>query len=115
MRESSVEQRLSKGAKRLGFLSYKFVSPGNSGVPDRIVMGYGKIWFVELKTDRGILSRVQAKQIDRLRRHGMFVRVAHGPEDVDRLLAEMAEVARQEGGGALWSSSRMTTKGGRSK
>ena len=35
--------------KRQKYLTYKFVSPNNRGVPDRIVMHNGEILFVEFK------------------------------------------------------------------
>ena len=60
-RESAVERRLVSGVKARGGLCWKCVSPGTSGVPDRIVVTRtGEIWFVELKADDGRLSPRQA-------------------------------------------------------
>ena len=60
MKESAIEEKLVKGIKELGGLAYKFVSPGNIGVPDRmIILPGGKVFFVELKTDEGRLSNMQ--------------------------------------------------------
>ena len=41
-KEKSIEKRLVDGVKALGGRCYKWVSPGNSGVPDRIVLLDGK-------------------------------------------------------------------------
>lgn len=49
MRENKIEKYLVSQVNRIGGLCLKFVSPGNSGVPDRIVMFQGTIVFVELK------------------------------------------------------------------
>ena len=50
MRESTVEARLRKGVERAGGRCLKFVSPGHTGVPDRIIlMPGGKVYFAELK------------------------------------------------------------------
>lgn len=50
MLEKHIESKLRKKVKELGGRAYKFVSPGNSGVPDRlIVLPNGKIGFAELK------------------------------------------------------------------
>lgn len=51
MLESKVEQKFRlRVEKELGAKVLKLVSPGNSGVPDRIVLqAKGKIYFVELK------------------------------------------------------------------
>lgn len=68
MREKDIEKILVTEVKKLGGRAYKWVSPGNDGVPDRIVILPGeKAYFVELKTDRGKLSALQTVQIDRLK------------------------------------------------
>ena len=60
MLEKDVEKKLIRGIKKLGGRAYKWVSPGNAGVPDRIIiMPEGRIYFVELKTDTGRLSGLQ--------------------------------------------------------
>lgn len=50
MLENEVEKKLAKKVKALGGRAYKFVSPGNAGVPDRlVVMPGGKVGFAEIK------------------------------------------------------------------
>ena len=50
--EKTTEAYLRDRVKALGGRSYKWVSPGCSGVPDRIVvMPGGRIVFVELNID----------------------------------------------------------------
>ena len=83
MRESTFEAKFGKMVKKLGGLSYKWVSPGNAGVPDRIVFfppgtWIGEtlvegIWFVELKSTKGKLTPRQRHQHDRLRQRGAQV------------------------------------------
>ena len=48
MLEKEVEAYLKKVANKNGFLCYKFTCPSTAGVPDRILMGYGRCFFVEL-------------------------------------------------------------------
>ena len=87
MKESQIETRLRQGVKALGGRAYKFVSPGNTGVPDRlVVLPGGRILFVELKTDTGKLSPMQIRQIDSLRSRGVPVRVLYGMEAVEEFL-----------------------------
>ena len=58
--EKDIEKMLTEGVKKMGGRCLKWVSPGNDGVPDRIViMPGGRIWFVELKDDGGQLSELQ--------------------------------------------------------
>ena len=69
MLEKDIERKLVAGVKRAGGKAYKFVSPGNVGVPDRIVIWpNGVIHFVELKTSKGVLSRLQGVQARELQK-----------------------------------------------
>lgn len=79
MREAELEDILVTEIRKSGGRTYKWVSPGNSGVPDRIVLlPAGKIIFVELKTDTGKLSAQQKIQINRIQSLGQDVRVVKG-------------------------------------
>lgn len=79
MRESSVEARLVKLVRARGGLCFKFVSPGNPGVPDRIVITpEGRTVYVELKTEVGRLSAIQKWQHEELRKRGAEVRTLKG-------------------------------------
>lgn len=90
MAEREIEKKLVDGVRKLGGRAYKFVSPGNDGVPDRIVVlpGISPV-FVELKTETGRLSSLQNVQIKKLKDLGQDVRVLYGLEDVKRFLEEM--------------------------
>jgi len=92
MKESTLEARLVQGVKALGGRAYKFVSPGNVGVPDRLVLlPNGRILFAELKTDTGRLSQMQAHQIRELRQKGAEVWVVQGETGVQRFLGACRE------------------------
>lgn len=59
------EKILVAEVRKLGGRAYKWVSPGNDGVPDRIAIFPGKApVFVELKTDTGKLSALQRSRSD---------------------------------------------------
>ena len=98
MLEREVEKFLVKGVREKGGRAFKWVSPGNDGVPDRIVILPGRVpVFVELKTETGRLSRIQSVQIQRLRSLGQDVRVLHGVDEVRRFL-DLCDTASSEGG-----------------
>ena len=99
MKESAIEKKLLEGVRRLGFRAYKFISPGNDGVPDRIVMGRGKTIFVELKTDVGRPSPIQKVQIKMLQDLGQDVRVLYGSKGVEEFLQSLRGIV--SGGGGL--------------
>lgn len=83
MREIDIERELREGVEKTGGRAYKFVSPGNNGVPDRIVIFPGRQpVFVELKTQKGNLSAMQKVQLSRLKRLGQRVEVLKGIDDV---------------------------------
>ena len=90
MKESTIEARLVREVKKRGGLCYKFTSPGNPGVPDRIViLPGGTTVYVELKTEIGRLAKIQKWQIEELRKRGADVRVLKG---MDQVLAFLEEV-----------------------
>lgn len=71
MLERDIERKLGEQLRGLGCLYYKFVSPGQRGVPDRIVVcPDGTLWFVELKRPQGKLGALQSVQLSRLARYG---------------------------------------------
>ena len=88
-KEKSIEKRLVDGVKALGGRCYKWVSPGNSGVPDRIVLLDGETIFVELKRDGGIVSPIQERQIQRIAKTGNRVEVVFGETGVENFLRRL--------------------------
>ena len=80
--EKDIERWLGNQLKKMGCIYMKFVSPGNDGVPDRIiVLPGGGVIFVELKDTTGKLMANQRVQISRLRKQGALVFVVTGMSD----------------------------------
>ena len=97
MRERDIEAYLRDKIRAWGGLALKWVSPGNNGVPDRIViMPGGRIVFVELKAPGGRPTKLQQKQHERLRKLGCDVRVIDSYEGVDQLAQELIACQRQQ-------------------
>lgn len=91
LKEKDIEKRLVNGVKSLGGRCYKWVSPGNSGVPDRIVLLDGETIFVELKRGDGVVSPIQERQIRRIAKTGNQVEVIFGKSGVDNFLRRLAK------------------------
>ena len=90
MKEAAIEARLVKMVRSRGGLCYKFVSPSNPGVPDRIVITPGgRTIYVELKTEIGRLANIQRWQLDEMRKRGADVRVLKGLEEVKAFVEEV--------------------------
>lgn len=94
MRESKIEAHLRDETRKRGGRAYKWVSPGNNGVPDRMVlMPGGRIWFVELKAPGKAPTKLQLSQHKRLRELGFQVSVIDSIEGVDALMEEVGQNA----------------------
>lgn len=84
--ESKLETILRMEIKKLGGRCYKWISPGNVGVPDRIIILKGMYpIFVELKTDKGKLSPIQEIQIRTLKELDQQVYTTYGIEGIIEL------------------------------
>ncbi|MGM9936580.1 MAG: VRR-NUC domain-containing protein [Candidatus Ornithomonoglobus sp.] len=87
MREKDIEGYLVRRVREYGGKAYKFVSPGNSGVPDRIVMFPGGVLvFAELKAPGEKTRPLQDAQIAKLRKLGQTVFVLDTKQAVDEFV-----------------------------
>lgn len=82
---------MRKAIRSCGGRFFKWVSPGEGGVPDRIIVvpPEGRIVFAELKTPVGELSELQKEQARRLRACGCDVRYVYGWEQAEALIREL--------------------------
>lgn len=87
--EKCIEQYLVKKIRSIGGKAFKFVSPGNAGVPDRIIIfPNGRIVFSELKCESGKLSTIQKNQLKNLEKLKQIVRVLYSKAEVDSFISE---------------------------
>lgn len=90
MLEKEIERRMTLEIKKRGGLCYKFTSPNNPGVPDRIVITPdGRVIFVELKTEIGRLAKIQRWQVSEMQKRGADVRVVKGWDAVKAFIEEV--------------------------
>ncbi len=90
MRESTIERYLVKQVAKAGGRAYKWVSPGNRGVPDRIVMLPGAVLLLaELKTRKGRLATAQRLQKKTICNMGFMFAVIRSKDDVNLVLTEL--------------------------
>lgn len=92
-RERDAEAFLKREVEKVGCLFLKWVSPGNAGVPDRILITpAGRIIFVEMKTRTGHLDGLQRIWQKRLQEHHCSAVTVYGKEDAKQL----AEIIQME-------------------
>lgn len=90
MREKEIERLLVNEVKKLGGRAYKWTSPGNDGVPDRIVIFPGQApVFVELKAPGGRLTKLQECQIRRLKELGQKVEAVEGIDGLSQFFQDL--------------------------
>jgi len=93
MTEKDTEKYLVNKVKTHNGLAWKFTSPGNAGVPDRIVVfPSNRICFIEVKAAGKKLRPLQEQKISALRRKGCKVYVVDTKEAVDRFIDEVSWV-----------------------
>ena len=88
--EGKIERYFRDKCKENGILCFKFVSPGNNAVPDRVCVGHGETFFVEMKAP-GKRPRVDQKRrfID-MAMHGAKVHVVDSKEAADSVIRHYA-------------------------
>lgn len=90
-RENKVEKYLDDEVKKLGGITRKWVSPGRSGVPDRIIILQGEVCFVEVKTEEGKMSARQVRECQQLNEAEARVVVVYGKSGVDQLMLNIEQ------------------------
>lgn len=90
MLEREVEHALVREVRKAGGIAPKFTSPGNAGMPDRlIILPGGHIAFVELKAPGQKPRALQVRQMDRLTQLGCTVHVIDHPNQIQDLINEI--------------------------
>ena len=93
MLEKEIEKELCQRVRNeLGGLALKFVSPGWSGVPDRIVLvPAGRIYFIETKAPGKKLRKLQEYVCGQISRLGFTVLRIDTKERVEDFLREVMQ------------------------
>lgn len=87
MLEREIETYLRNQVKKAGGRAYKFESPGNDGVPDRLVVfPENRIYFIELKRPGGKPRPLQIKKMSELKNLGCVVGVIDEKAKVNKFI-----------------------------
>lgn len=97
MRESTIETYLRDEVRKIGGRAYKFVSPGNDGVPDRLVcLPGGRAIFVELKAPGKKPTVLQLRQQEFLKALDFPVLVLDNKKAVDIFIRMQREFTEHQ-------------------
>lgn len=90
MRENQIEAKLKQMVEKQGGIAPKFVSPGLSGMPDRLVLlPGGLIAFVEVKAPGKVPRPLQEARHRMLRKLGFKVYVLDDAGQIGGILDEI--------------------------
>lgn len=93
MLEKTIEAKLKKAVEATGARCLKFVSPGFTGVPDRIILlPGGTVFFAELKAPKKTERRRQEYVQGILRSLGFMV---FSSVNTDQQILEIAQKCRE--------------------
>lgn len=98
MREKEIEKQLVTAVRKRSGICPKWISPGLSGVPDRLILlPEGRMAFVELKAPCKMLRPLQRLRKAQLEQLGFRVFVIDSIQQIRGALDELSEA---EGGDA---------------
>jgi hypothetical protein len=87
--ESQMEGKLVAFAKSLGYLSFKFTSPSQAGVPDRCFINLvGGVLFMETKAPGKKPTPIQMRMLKKLRNQGVAAGWTNNLEKGKKMLEE---------------------------
>jgi len=90
MREKYIEKKLVEQVRSLGGIALKLISPGTSGIPDRLVlMPNGRLGFVEMKAPGLLMRPLQVKKKRQLESLGFLVYCIDSVEQIGGVVNEI--------------------------
>lgn len=90
MLERDIERKVCQYAEKNGWLTFKFTSPANRGVPDRLLIRNGQVIFIEFKAKGKKPTALQTKIINKIRQYGCAVYVIDDLDDGRGLIDELS-------------------------
>lgn len=73
MKESDIEKTVCQYAEKLGFETRKIAYINRTACPDRLIYGYGEVFFIEFKAPGKIPRADQDREINRMKEKGVRV------------------------------------------
>lgn len=91
MLERQIESYFKIKAKQINAFCFKVSSPTFSGVSDRILVYRGCVYFIELKTKKGVLSEHQKHFKQEIVKRGGTYIVLNDLDSVDKFLQTLKD------------------------
>mgnify|MGYP003142500313 CR=1 FL=1 len=86
MTEAQLEKKACRYAVKRGWLTFKFVSTSQRGVPDRLFFRDEKLIIIEFKAPGKKATKLQCAIHDKFAKHGFHVFIVDNYEQAKRIL-----------------------------
>ena len=86
MLERDIQRKIIKYLKSCGIFTTKIDSTSGRGIPDLLCIDDGRVLFLEVKNERGRLTKLQEIKIKEMQSHGASVHVVRSVEDVRAII-----------------------------
>lgn len=86
MSEKQIQNKIIKYLNSIGAYTIKTISTNRNGCPDVICCLNGKFIALEVKADKGIVSKLQEYHIEQINKSGGVAAVVKSVDDVRQLL-----------------------------
>jgi Holliday junction resolvase len=73
--ESKIQTKIKKKLEAEGYLVVKLIKTSMNGIPDLMALKNGKTIFIEVKTDKGVISPLQLERKIQLELQGFECKI----------------------------------------
>jgi Holliday junction resolvase len=78
MTEQQIQSKRIKQLESEGYYVIKLTQTNKNGIPDLVALKHDDVLFVEVKTPKGRLSKLQEYRLKELKQHGFKTEVFRG-------------------------------------
>lgn len=79
MTEQQIQSKKIKELESQGYYVIKLIKTNKNGIPDLLVLPKNSdAFFIEVKKERGVLSKLQEYRINELNKHGLKTQILKG-------------------------------------
>lgn len=75
MLESKLQSKIIKQLESDGYYVLKLIRTNKNGIPDLLALKSNEVYFIEVKSEKGVLSELQKYRINELQEFGFKVEI----------------------------------------
>tara|TARA_R110000868_G_scaffold35798_1_gene127854 strand:- start:23062 stop:23325 length:264 start_codon:yes stop_codon:yes gene_type:complete len=86
MKEQFIQKKILNYLEDNGHYCLKLAKTNKNGIPDIIAIKQNEVFFIEVKSEKGIVSELQKHRIDELKQNGIKTLVVRSLDELKSLL-----------------------------